>query len=181
MSRKLTAIASATPHGAHRLAIPLGARVPEVVKDFFFRVAALDVSEQQHRLAFEVGEAGHQGMVVGVAPVAMNLGKAGEEPLDEIPEAGAIGMACDEHPLPGCERLVEIAPHRHKPPLQRLDLAIARVGGRQLIQRLNLLEDRRDRFFEVECFRRHYRSSTDPVPTSCSTSEISAGEGRTRI
>ena len=103
MSRRLTAIASATPrssdsmpgirrrrvdehddrpvellgepHRAQRLAVPLRPRVAEVAEDLLLGVAALDVADEQHRLALVVGEAGHDRVVVGEAAVAVDLGE----------------------------------------------------------------------------------------------------------
>ncbi len=183
MSRRLTAIASATPrssdsmpgirgwgvdehddrpaeflgepHRAHGLAIALGPRVAEVAENLLLRVFALHMPDDQHRLPFVVGQAGHQRMVVGVAPVAVNLDEAAEEPLDEVLEAGTVRMPRHQDPLPRRQRLVEIPAHRLETPLQRLDLAIARIGLRQLVERVDLLEDDSDRLFEVECLRRH--------------------------
>ena len=118
MSRRLTAIASATPrssdsmpgirgrrvdehddrpaellgepHRAQRLAVALGPRVAEIPEDLLLGVAALDVADEQHRLPVVVGEAGHDRVVVGEAAVAVNLDEAGEQPLDEVLEAGAV-------------------------------------------------------------------------------------------
>ena len=47
------------PHHAQRLAIALGPRVAEVPEDLLLGVAALLVADDQHRLAVEAREAGH--------------------------------------------------------------------------------------------------------------------------
>ena len=132
MSRRLTAIASATPrssdsmpgirrrrvdedddrpaellgepHGPQRLAIALGPRVAEVAVDLFLGVAALDVPHEQHRLALVVGKAGHDRVVVGKAAIAVNLDEAGEQPLDEVLEARAVRVPRDQHALPRRQR-----------------------------------------------------------------------------
>ena len=77
------------PHRAQRLAVALGPRVAEVPEDLVLRVAALDVADDQHRLPFVVGEAGHDRVVVGEAAVAVNLDEVREQPLDEVFEARA--------------------------------------------------------------------------------------------
>ena len=61
------------PHRAQRLAVAFGPRVPEVPEDLLLRVAALDVADEQHRLALVVGEAGHDRVIVGEAAIAVNL------------------------------------------------------------------------------------------------------------
>ena len=111
------------------------------------------MADEQDRLSLVVGEAGHQRVVVGEPAIAVDLGEAGEQPLDEVLDAGTIRMARDEDALPGRQRLVQLAAHRLETTVERFDLAIACVGPRQLRQRLDLLQDDRDRLFEVECFR----------------------------
>ena len=61
-------------------------------------------------------------------------------------------MARDEHALPRRQRPVEVAAHGFDAAPQRLDLAIARVGARQRFERLDLLQQHRDRLFEFERF-----------------------------
>ena len=77
------------PHRAQRLAVALGPRVAEVAVDLLLGVAALDVADEQHRLALVVGEAGHDRVVVGKAAVAVDLDEVREQPLDEVLEARA--------------------------------------------------------------------------------------------
>ena len=61
------------PHRPQRLAVAFGPRVAEVPEDLLLGVAALDVADEQHRLALVVGEAGHDRVVVGEAAVAVDL------------------------------------------------------------------------------------------------------------
>ena len=220
MSRRLTAIASATPrssdsmpgirrrrvdedddrpaellgqpHRAQRLAVALRPRVAEVAVDLLLGVAALDVADEQHRLALVVGEAGHDRVVVGEAAVAVDLDEAGEQPLDEVLEAGTArdGARPARAATASATRRAR-ARIDSSAPAQRLDLAIARVGARQHATSASIsFSSDGDRLFEVEQFSAHgrardpatlTRSDTDPAPTICSTSAISADEGRTRI
>src|SRR5262249_8748371 len=169
-------------HRSERLPVSLGARVAEVAKDLFLGVAAgaLDVADDQHRLPFVVGKAGHDRVIVGEAAVAMDLGEAGEQPLDEVLEAGAIRVPRDLDALPRRQRAVQLRANRVDAAAERLDLAIARKRRRQRVQRVDLFQQRRDRFLEVERIW-HYRSSTAPAPTTFSMSSISFGDGFTRI
>ncbi len=75
------------PHRAQRLPVALRPRVAEVPVDLLLGVPALDVADEQHRLAVVLGETGHDRVIVGEAAVAVNLDEAGEEPLDEVFEA----------------------------------------------------------------------------------------------
>ena len=94
-------------------------------------------------------------------------------------------MARDQHALPRRQRRVELAADRLEPALQRVDLAIARVGPRQQRQRLDLLQQRRAIGSSKSSVSRGMTALIAARPTRrrtiCSTSEISAGDGRTRI
>src|SRR5262249_46060609 len=139
------------------------------------------VPDDERRLSLELGEARDDGVIVGEAPIPVDLGEAGEHVLDEVAEIGPVGMARHEHALPRRQRAIEILAHRDDTTAQLLDLAVARVGARQRFERLDLLEQDCNRFFEIEQSVRHQRSSTAPWPTICSTSWMSVGDGRTRI
>ena len=60
--------------------------------------------DDEHRLIVEVGEAGHHRVIVGEAPIAVDLDEVGKEPLDEAFEARTGWMTGDEHPLPRRQR-----------------------------------------------------------------------------
>ncbi len=94
-------------------------------------------------------------MVVGKTAIAVNLGEPGEQPLDEVLEAGPLRMPRDGDALPRRERTVKIGADRFDAAPQRLDFTIARVGARQGRQRLDLLQENGDRLLEVEGFRGH--------------------------
>ncbi len=113
------------------------------------------MADEQHRLAVVLGKTGHDRVIVGEAPVTMNLDEAGEEPLDEVLESGTILVARDLHPLPGSEGPVELRADRFEPPPQRLDLALDRERARQRLERLDLLQENGDRLFEFENLKRH--------------------------
>ena len=106
------------PHRAQRLAVALGPRVAEVPEDLVLGVAALDVADEQHRLALVVGEAGHDRVIVGEAAVAVNLDEAGEQPLDEVLEARAgSGCRATSTRCHGVSDAIEVGAHRLEPAL----------------------------------------------------------------
>ena len=101
---------------------------------------------------------------------------------------GRFGWRATMHALPGRQRRVEVGAHRLE---RRCSASISRsrasVRGSSL-ERVDLLQEHGDRLLEVERFghgsscrarlpQRHRR----PGPTTCSTSAISVGDGRTRI
>src|SRR2546425_7469294 len=110
---------------------------------------------------------------------------------DELLEARPVRMPCDLHALPRRERPVQVAADGNNPLAQRCNLAVARVGARQDLERLDFLQQDGDGLLEVERLRRHWwlgypfsvrhRSCTAPCPTICSTSATSVDEGLTRI
>ena len=64
-------------------------------------------------------------------------------------EARTVRMPRDQHALPGRQGAIEVRPDRIEPALQRLDFALARVGARQQLQRLNLLQENGKRLLEL--------------------------------
>jgi hypothetical protein len=108
------------------------------------------VPDDENRLGLVFGEAGHDGVVVGKAAVAVDFREAREQALDVVLERGTIGMPCDEHPLPRRQRTVQLRPHGLNAPAQLLDLPVAGVGVRQQFERLDLLEEDGNRLFEFE-------------------------------
>ena len=141
------------PHGAKRLAVALRPRVSEVAEDFVLRVAALHVAYEQHGVALVLGETGHDRVVVGKAAIAVDLDKVGEQQLDEIIEARTLRMASDLDALPRGQRRVEISPDDVDATPECVHLPLTGVGARQLVERVDLLEQRGDRFLEFEDFR----------------------------
>src|SRR6478609_3409770 len=72
MSRRFTAIASATPRSSDSMP-GYGPGVAEIAVDLLLGVPSFDVTDKKHRLAVIVGEAGHDGVIVGKPAVAVNL------------------------------------------------------------------------------------------------------------
>jgi hypothetical protein len=139
------------------------------------------VPDQQDRLPLVVGEPGHDRVVVGEPPIAVNLDEIGEQALDDVFEPWSIRVTRDENALPRRQRSIQIPPRRLETALQRVDLTLARISVRLQRQRVELAQQHGDRLLEVQCFERRHRNSTEPAPVTCSTSATSAGEGRTRI
>jgi hypothetical protein len=180
ISRRLTAIASATPllrlharirggrvdedddrprellrhlHDAQRLAIPLGARVAEVAENLLLGVAPLLVPDERDRLSFVVPQAGHDRGVVREPAIAVQLDHGGKEPFDVIERVGPVGVPCHEHALPRRQTLEDLHPDLVGAPAQRVDGPLARRRLRQHAERLDLLQQDADGFFEFEQFR----------------------------
>src|SRR5207247_4820481 len=91
-----------------------------------------------------------------------------EQALDEILEPGAAGLARGQHALAPRARSIQLAAHRFDAPPQPVDLAIPRVGARHGRQRVDLLQEDRDRFLE---FERLSHSTPDRWPRNHKTHE----------
>jgi hypothetical protein len=72
-------------------------------------------------LAAILGEAADDGVIVGEAPIAVELVEAGEQALDVIERVRPVGMAGDQDPLPRRQLGVELDADLVGPLLQRLD------------------------------------------------------------
>ena len=143
-------------HRAQRLPVALGLGVAEVSIDLLLRVAAaLVMAHDQHRFVAVVGEPGDDGVIVGEAPVAADLGEVGEQTGDVVQHRRPVRVARHQDPLPGREVLVDLPAERVDPHVQTVERSLAVGGHRQHRQRLDLLQQQRDRFLEVECVRWH--------------------------
>ena len=81
-------------HAAEGLAVALRVGHAEAAADFVFGGAAFEVGDDHDFLAVEAGHAaGHRGIVAEGA-VAVNFGKVGANPLDEVHGIGPLGVTC---------------------------------------------------------------------------------------
>jgi hypothetical protein len=131
------------------------------------------VPDEQHRPVLVVGEAGHQRVVVGEAPIAVDFDEVGEEALDEISKLGRSGCRATA-PLPGGQRSGTLGAHVFDPAPLLLDLAIARVGARQRLERVDLLQEHCDRLLEFQRFR-HTEQQMQPQSAPRSQSQDFCG------
>ena len=113
------------------------------------------MADDHDRLPLVAGGAGDDGVIVGEPAVAVQLDEIGEEPIDVVEHVGPARVARHEHALPGRELAVDLRPGGAQLLIQALELPLARVGARQRRQRVHLLQQRRERFFELECLSRH--------------------------
>ena len=105
-------------------------------------------------VALVARDARHDGVVVGEAAVAVDLDELGEEQLDVLEDARPRRVPRHQHPLP--RRQVSGTARRGSTRRARrrlLDLRLARRRRRQHRERLDLLQQDADRFFEFEQFR----------------------------
>ena len=90
-------------------------------------------------------------MVVGEAPIAVQLVEAGEEALDVVERVRPGRVARDQHALPRRQVGVELAADLLGPRARSaLDRSLALRRARQHAERFDLLEQHADRFFEFE-------------------------------
>ena len=139
------------PHRTQRFAIALGLRIPEVPEDLLLGVAAaLVVADDEDRQALVGGGARHDRVIVGKPPIAMNLDEVGEQQARVFEDARTRRVPRDLDALPRrqvrgrCRRESTRragAGSRCRPALRR---------GRQHRERLDLLQQHADGFFELE-------------------------------
>ena len=139
-------------HHADRLAVALRAGVAEVAVDLLLGVAPLLVPHHAHRLAVVVGKAGHDGVVVAEAAVAVHLDEIGEQQADVVEHVRPGGVPRHLHALPGRQGPVDLAPDRLDAAAEALDLPIALGRGRHQLEGLDLLLQDADRLFEFKQF-----------------------------
>ena len=96
-------------HDAEGLPVPLGPRHPEVAADLLLRVASLLVADDRDGPLAEDAEPGHDGRVVGVGPVAVQLDEVAEEDPHVVERERAGRVARDERLLPGGQVRVDLA------------------------------------------------------------------------
>jgi hypothetical protein len=113
------------------------------------------VPDDEDRLILVVGEARDHRVIVGKTPVTVNLDEVGAQPVDVVEGVGSQRVARHLHPLPRREVPVDLFPDLLDAASQLLDLAVALLGARHQRQRVDLLLQYRDRFFEFERVARH--------------------------
>ena len=87
-------------HRAHRLAIALGIRHPEVPLRALLDVAALLVADEHDGPPAELPEPGHERGVVGATAVAVELEEVVEDPLDVVERVRPVEMTRELDRLP---------------------------------------------------------------------------------
>src|SRR5262249_57001940 len=76
--------------------------------DVLARVASLLMPDHHHGLSLEARETAHDGLVVAVEAVAVELHEVLEEQANEVQRVGALRGAGDLRPLPGGETAVDL-------------------------------------------------------------------------
>ncbi len=129
-------------------------RAAEIAFDVLFGVAALLRADDHHALFAELGEAGHDCVVVLKQAVAVQFGKAIERALNVIERIGPLRVARELHALPRGEVGVELLFLGRNFFLELADLVIdihAVVFLLRLIaQTLQFLLEVEIRFLEIE-------------------------------
>jgi hypothetical protein len=119
------------------------------------------MADDHHRHVVEEPEARDDGLVVGEAAIAVNFRELREELLDVVERRRPAGMTGDLDALPGLQMRVDLAANllgaRFEAPDRRRPLR----GLRQQPQRLDFLQEQRDRFFEI---KRIWRNLISPGP-----------------
>src|SRR5262245_29954610 len=140
-------------HQAERLTIAFGVRHPEVAGDVLASVAALLMPDHHHRLPLEAREAAHDGLVVAVDAVAVELHEVLEEQADEVEGVRPLRVAGDLRPLPGGETSVDLLLEPAETLLELADLVARRLRVRRGAQLAQALFDLDERAFEVKLVR----------------------------
>ena len=94
--------------------------------------------------------AGHDGVVVGKATVAVDLDEVGEQQAGEFEHARPRRVPGHQHALPRREVAVDVGADRLGAAAQAVNAALALGRRGQHRQRLDLLQEHADRFFELE-------------------------------
>ena len=137
-------------HDSQRLAVAFGPRVAEVPEDLLLRVATLLVSDNRDGLSLVVGRAADDGVVIGKAPIAVQLVEPGEEALDVVERVRPGRMPRDEHALPGRQVGVDLGADLFGARAERVDRPLALRRPRQHAEGLDLLQQHANRFFEFK-------------------------------
>src|SRR5262249_3903564 len=85
----------------HRLAVALRARHAEIAVRALLQVAALLVADERDRLAPERADPGHDGGVVALGPVAVELDEVVADPVEIVQRVGPVLVAGELHRMPG--------------------------------------------------------------------------------
>jgi hypothetical protein len=144
-------------HRAQRLPVAFGLRVAEVAVDLLLGVAAstLVMADDEDRIAHVACEPGDDRMVVREPPIAADLGELREQTADVVEDRRPLRVARDEDALPGGEVPVDFRADRVDPPIEALDRSLPLGRLRHQGERLDLLQQHGDRFFELERIGRH--------------------------
>src|SRR5918993_2585549 len=139
------------PHPPERLAVTLRLRITEVPEDLLLGVAApLVVPDNEHRHALVEGGARHDGVIVSEPSITMDLDEIAEQETGVLEHARPGRVTSNLYALPRRQVTVDFGADRLCPAPQPLDLRFALGGCRQHRQRLDLLEQDADRFFEFQ-------------------------------
>src|SRR5262249_52260123 len=137
-------------HQAEGLAIPFGVRHPEVARDVMAGVAALLMPDHPHRRSLEAREAAHDGLVVAVDAVAVELHEVLEEQADEIEGVRPLRVAGDLRSLPRGEAPVDLLLEAAETLLELADLVARRLWVRRGAKLAQALFDLDERTFELK-------------------------------
>ena len=112
------------PHQPEGLAVALRVRHAEVAFQVLLGVPALLVPDHHHRAAAQPRPAAHDGGVVEVEAVAVQLDEVGEDGAEIVEGVGTAGVAGDHDALDGREISVDLGPERFQLALESLQLAL---------------------------------------------------------
>src|SRR5215468_661962 len=140
-------------HEAEGLAISLGMRHAEVAGDVLARVASLLMPDHHHGLTLEARETAHDGLVVAVEAIAVELHEVLEEQANEVQRVRALRVTGDLRPLPGRETAVDLVLEPAETLLELADLVARRLRVRRGAELSQALFDLDERAFELKLVR----------------------------
>ena len=144
-------------HTPQRLAVALGVRQAERAADLFLGVPALVMPDQHHLVVGRAGQAAHDGRVVAVAAVAVELAELAADGIDVVLEQRPLGMPRHLHRFPGREVVVGLAEQRGVigAKLAKLFGIVSLLGRLHRLDFVNLLLELGQGLFEIEHMPRH--------------------------
>src|SRR5262249_13968425 len=124
-----------------------------VAGDVLARITPLLMPDHHHRLPLEACEAAHDGLVVAVDAVAVELHEVLEEQADEVEGVRPLRVAGDLRSLPGGEARVDLLLEAAETLLELADLVARRLRVRRGAQLAQALFDLDERTFELKLVR----------------------------
>ena len=108
------------------------------------------MADDGDRLSAVLGEPADDRMIVGEAPVAVELVPAGEQPLDVVERVRPVRVPRHEHALPRRQSGVDLRADFLGALSKCVDRFLALGRARHQAERLDLLQEDADRFLEFE-------------------------------